>query len=62
MYFPVNFAKFLRTDFLQNTHGRSSVDLLLKGHSEDFANESKCRCLGFQFNKTFLDVQELDSS
>ena len=33
MYFPVNFAKFLRTDFLQNTHGRFSPDLFLKGHS-----------------------------
>ena len=29
-YFPVNFAKFLRTPFLQNTSGR--LLLTLKGH------------------------------
>ena len=26
MYFPVNFAKYLRTPFLQNTNGRPASD------------------------------------
>ena len=30
-YFPVNFVKFLRTPFLQNTSGRLLLDMRLDG-------------------------------
>ena len=49
MYFPVNFGKFLRTSFLQNTSGRLLVHSFLKLYSGTLHNQPIV--VGKSFNK-----------
>ena len=62
--FPVNFAKFLRTPFLQNTSGSLLLNYLYITTNFDTLKGSRdCRIVHQKFEKTFryknlLDVQE----